>query len=135
MSRPGVLERGKQTNPDIAAISEANLQYETELHERHIPGYRLVTTRDYELGGISRLVALVKDGMNIKILEDKKVAGISSIWIKVPRRGQRPVTIGMVYREHHLLGIPAPNNSDDPRQQRTRWRKTLDQWTAIPNGR
>ena len=121
--------------PDLAVITEANLQYETEAHERNIPGYSLTTTKDYENGGMSQLVVLVRMGLNIRVLETMKEDDISTIWMEIPRKGLRPVTIGALYREHHLLGYPAPNNTDDPHLQKNRWDKILNQWTSIQNQR
>ena len=123
-----------EVNPDIAAISEAFLQYEAELHAINIPDYRIITTKDYKPNGMSQLVVLVKNDFNVKILEDKMEEEISSIWLEIPRKGQQAYTLGAIYREHHRL-LPQPNQSGDIQAQRARWSRILSQWTAIQAGR
>ena len=130
-----IIHMLQDVSPDLAIISEANLQSAAEPHAINIPGYKLLTTKDYETGGTSRLVVLVQENFNIKVMEEKKEHGISTIWMEIPRKGQRPAVIGAIYREHHLMDQQQPNLTGDIRIQRQRWTTILNQWTTLPGGR
>ena len=97
--------------PDVAIISEANLQYTEDLHLVNIPGYRINTTKDYRLNGLSRLVVLTKDKLKYQVVEDRMCEDISTIWLKFPRQGKNPFLLCAIYRKHQLLNRPGPNNS------------------------
>ena len=58
-------------------------------------------------------------------MEDNDIA---SIWLKLTRRGSKPITIGGVYRKHRLLlqGFPNLTNYDD--FQAERWSCFISQW-------
>ena len=90
-------------NPDIGIISEANLWPADLGYQIRIPGYQIVTTIDFSKGCCSRLVVLVREGVNVILLQDYMDPDISSIWLKLPRRGMRPLIVGAIYREHKLL--------------------------------
>ena len=48
----------------------------------------------------------------------------------------RPMVIGGIYREFHHLLQPQPNNSNEPRLQLERWRRTIAGWKkAMQNSR
>ena len=66
-----IIHLATDLDPDVIAISEANLHSSNEPHEVNIPGYNLFTTADYNAGGVSRLVVLAKKELNCHLLEDK----------------------------------------------------------------
>ena len=76
--------------PDIAIISEVNLQYTEDLHLIDIPGYKINTTKDYLAHDLSILVVLTKENLNYQILNDRMSENISTIWLKFPRKGKKP---------------------------------------------
>ena len=115
--------------PDIAIISEANLWHTTEDYEAHIPGYKLIKTKDFQLGYCSRLVVMIREGLDHQILDNSMEPDIASIWIKLSSRGTKPIIIGAVYREHHLLGRSEP--TDHETQQTFRWNRFLTQWNKL----
>ena len=119
--------------PDIGIISEANLFTSSTDKERVITGYRLVLTKKAATSdsACSRLVVLLREGLNLEILEDKMEQDISTIWMKFGRRGHRPIIIGAIYREHQLLGKVWTKEEGE---QVYRWNKILDQWTGLDNG-
>ena len=114
--------------PDVAIISEANLQYTEDLHLINIPGYKINTTKDYLAHGLSRLVVLTREELNYQILNDRMSEDISTIWLKFLRKGKKPFILCAIYREHQLMNRPGPNMSK--LYQNQRWISTLDQWTA-----
>ena len=119
-----------EMNPHLCLISEANLFDGLYQHLALIHGYEIITTASMKTKGYSRLVLLVRDDVKVEIQEqwmnDDKVA---SIWLKIRRRGCKPVTVGGVYREHSLLLQGVSNDTDRPEAQSRRWKKFIDQWT------
>ena len=88
-----------------------------------------------ECFGVSRLVILYKDGMNVQ-LEDKLMESqVASIWMKFPGTGNRKkLIVGAIYREHRLIGPLAPVGSETDLQQKTRWKKFTEQWKKASIG-
>ena len=117
-----------EMKPDLVFISEANLFSGLSEHERIILGYKLVITRSMEYMGYSRLVLLVREGLDIKIQESLMEAQIASIWVKISGRGLQTTMIGGIYREHKLLLQGLENNTNDDDLQTQRWNKFLNQW-------
>ena len=100
---------------------------------RNITGYTNIypkTEGNLQLG-YSRLILLVKNGVQVSILKDIMANDTSSIWVKVIKRGHKKVVIGGIYREHTLLKQPAPNNSNSEANQKERWNKILKQWVEV----
>ena len=60
----------QQYTPDLFFVAEANLLHSLEDHEKNIQGYRIVLPKTAEVQKNSRLVLLVKDGIDVKILEE-----------------------------------------------------------------
>ena len=118
-------------NPDIAAISEANLYSEEEDHNVQVEGYDIITTLDFKELGVSRLVVLARKELNYKVMNNLMETNISTIWLSFPRRGKKPFILGCCYREHHLLNQPPPNISAEPALQKARWSKAVKQWASI----
>ena len=119
-----------EMTPHICFISEANLFQGLDSHLSQIIGYELITTKAMSTMGYSRLVLLVKQGVNIEVQEAMMDDSVASIWLKIKRRGCKTVTLGGVYREHSLLLQGYPNTSNDPGAQTLRWKRFVDQWRA-----
>ena len=98
-----VISMVQDHNPDVAAISEANMRAEVDQHMNFIPGYNISTVKDFIEEGVSRLVVLTKEGLNFKLLSEKMEAGIASIWLSFVRKGKKPFIVGAIYREHKIL--------------------------------
>ena len=98
-----VISMVQDYNPDVAAISEANMRAEVDQHMNFIPGYNISTVKDFMEEGVSRLVVLTREGLNFKLLSEKMEAGIASIWLSFVRKGKKPFIVGAIYREHKIL--------------------------------
>ena len=98
-----VISMVQDHNPDVAAISEANMRAEVDQHMNFIPGYNISTVKDFIEEGVSRLVVLTREGLNFKLLIEKMEAGIASIWLSFVRKGKKPFIVGTIYREHKIF--------------------------------
>ena len=111
---------------DILFVSEANI-FKSDLdHEICIPGYQIITTKSMDTYGNSRLVALVKDGIQIEHQEQWMNDKVASIWFKYASKGTKKLHLGGVYREHSLLKKNLPTNSEA--LQTARWTQFVNQW-------
>ena len=59
---------------------------------------------------------------------------IASIWLSIPRRGNKKLIIGAIYREHQLKRRHQLIDSSTPQQQKMRWRKFISQWEHAAAG-
>ena len=96
--------------------------------QKDIDGYYLITPNTSISMGYSRIVLLVREGVRLNILDDYMDATIPAITVKLISRGRKPIIIGGIYREFHLLLQPTPNTSDDMKLQIIRWRRTVLDW-------
>ena len=129
-----IIHLVNEVSPDLLVISEANIQFDDDPQVINIPGYKIITPKNFEQYGVARLVVLAKLELNYKVMDENMNLETPSIWLKFPRRGQKPFIFGTFYREHHIINQPTPNLTGDIRIQRTRWNKFLDQWAAITPG-
>ena len=102
-----------ETKPDMLFISEANLRYETPACQKDIQGYYIVTPNTEISMGYSRIILLVREGVQLTILNNCMDDNIPAIWVKLTSKGKKPLTIGGIYREFHHLLQPLPNLTDD----------------------
>ena len=114
--------------PDLLYISEANFFKEFPDYMTNIPGYRLVHPKQLTSMGYSRLILLVKEGVQITLMDDLMCPEVSSIWLKIAKRGCKKLHLGGVYREHDLLRSTDDIDHSLPAQQLNRWRLFIDQW-------
>ena len=56
-----------QYRPDIFAVSEANLLEATT--QRDIPGYRILLPKTSETQSISRIIVLIREGIEVEVLD------------------------------------------------------------------
>ena len=125
-----VLEK----NPDLFFVTEANLMSDTPEYQTRIAGYYMVLPPTMQRLKYCRIVLLVRDGIQVKILEEHMDTDLASIWVKIGQQGRKPIVVGGVYREQHLLqpGAPrgTPNTTGTPMLQRERWGRVLQGWKA-----
>ena len=120
-----------EKDPDILFISEANLMEETPDEQRHIRGYKMVLSNTMEMRKYARIVLLIKEDIEFKLLPQFMFTGSASIWIQIGRPGRKPLRIGGMYREQSLLRQNEdPNKSDDPKLQIVRWSQQVAGWKA-----
>ena len=72
--------------PDILFISEANIHIEDDQHNICIPGYNIIPSLSLEVLGYSRMVALVKDRINVTTVTQWMDPEVASVWLKVSKR-------------------------------------------------
>ena len=94
----------------------------------HIPGYEMILPDTMQSLGYSRLAALVKDGVHVKVLREYMDQEVATVWLKVSKKGGSKLHVGAVYRQHHLLRQLTPNVSGGVERQKARWQKILSQW-------
>ena len=120
--------------PDLLFITEANLMDSTPEAQRLIPGYNITLPLTMDNLKYARIVLLVKHGLEVKVLHKHMEEDLSTIWVKVGQAGRKPLTVGGIYREHHLLQPNAPrgtpNISGTPAMQQDRWRRVIKGWKA-----
>ena len=107
----------------------------TPTQDRIIPGYKLEypLTRENPLLEYSRIVAVIKEGITVQVLREHMSQDISSIWLKIIKKGPKKLVIGGTYREHKFL-YQNDDSSATQTAQLNRWQKTLSQWAAAGNG-
>ena len=98
-----------EKNPDILIISEANIFKNDNDYELHIPDYHIILPNTMELVGNCRLALLVKEGINVQILEQFMEPHVSSVWLKISEKGHRKNTPG-----RHLSGAPVDKTARAP---------------------
>ena len=89
-----------QLNPDIFSISEANLKDELTGSERNIQGYRIYLPKSSVEHPISRIAVLVRDGLEVELVDKYMDDIVSAVWLKIGISGRKPVLLGNIYREH-----------------------------------
>ena len=109
-------------------MSEANIFLEDEDFETCIPGYRLITSNSLDTLGYTRMVALVKDRIQVEIEGQWMSPQVASIWLKIVKKGGRKLFLCGIYRENKLLRQQQPNLTDDEILQTDRWDQFLNQW-------
>ena len=114
--------------PEYMFISESNLYEKDPQHSCLIEGYDIIKPPSASIIGISRIILLVKQGMNFQLLPNLMNGDIASIWFKTGTKGRNKILVGGIYREHSIKGIPTPNNSGDDNEQIRRWRSFVSQW-------
>ena len=97
--------------PDILFISEANLFEYTPEYETNIVGYNLIKPKTSKNPNLlhSRIVALVRDEINFKVMTNIMEDDTAAIWLKITKSGHKKIIVGGVYREHRHIKIPKPN--------------------------
>ena len=126
-----------QMRPDLCYITEANLWKGTPPHEKEIEGYRLVLPKTLNTMNHARIILLVREGINIEILNDYMDGETATIWVKLGSRRSSAITLGGIYREQHQLGMTDPNATwqDVQTQQENRWKKIVENWARAGRNR
>ena len=117
-----------QYTPDIYIISEANLPRSLSEDERRIAGYNILTPPIPDNHNLYRLVVLVKDGMDVKVINELSDENLSALWLKTGTRGRRPMIIGAMYREFRYIHQKIQTESGTDREQMQRWNQMIEKW-------
>ena len=94
-------------NPDIAIITKANIFSWYTDYELHIPNYTLILHKTMRRIGNCRIAVLVKDGLNVQVMDNIMNVTVASVWLKVTAKGRRSLQLGAIYS-------PRINKSDTP---------------------
>ena len=116
--------------PDIFVISEVNLLKTLSDEERMISGYRILTPEITGNQNLFRLVVLVKETIDVKVIEELNDNRLSAMWLKVGARGRRPMIIGAIYREFRYIHLNLSDDSASEQQQLSRWNMIIEKWKA-----
>ena len=115
-----------QNNADLIFISEANLDELTPEYESLISGYNITFPKTVVRNGTARLVLLSKENLQFELRNDLMDDIVSSIWIKISRRGLKSILVCGIYREHQYLN-QISDWSLHPNEQIRRWATFLRQ--------
>ena len=121
-------------DPDLAIFSEANIFSTNQDYELHVPGYSLILPKTMDLIGNCRVAILVKDGIDVQVLDKFMDTHIASIWLKISAKGNKIIHLSAIYRQHMWIKQPLPNNTKHPAQQYARWKDFITQWIASSRG-
>ena len=113
--------------PDLLLISEANVFNTNLYHELVTPGYKMQKTKTWDLVGHCRLVALVREGLQLQTVDKWMSGNISSLWYKISSKGCKTLYLGGIYREHSILQQNQP--TDTEALQNDRWKTFINQWS------
>ena len=115
--------------PQIMIISEANLLLNLTEQERNIPGYKILTPTVPADHKIVRIVALVEETLECKLIPEYMNPSIASIWLKVTNKGKKPLVVGGYYRQHQYILMEEENDSNTDQKQLERLSKFVQVWT------
>ena len=123
-------------SPDILVISEANMWQGLPDHEKNIAGYTMVLPPTMSTLGHARLVMLIRDNIEVHRLDQFMEDDLAAVWVRVGRKGAKPLHIGGLYNEHRLLGQDRDGitNQDLQREQEERWTRMVSNWTRAGHG-
>ena len=111
---------------DVLFISEANLHENIPTHETLIQGYKIIKPLIVKVHNFSRLVALVKNDLEVVVETSLMNDLVTSIWLKISPLGSRKMLLCGIYREHQFLYQP-DSLSLQPAEQQRRWTSFMDQ--------
>ena len=94
-----------EKEPDLAFITDANLLEMVPDNCRNINGYSLILPKTMEYLKYSRIVLLVKNGVEIEVLNSCMEKDISAIWVKIGKVGRKPLVVGGVYTVEQEIAL------------------------------
>ena len=111
----------EEIEPDLMFITESNLRAEIEPEASHVEGYELVYPSTMTSQQYARIMLLVEEGVKYRKMERFMDEQTASIWIKLEKKGGKPLHNGGIYRDNKLLLQEQPNLTGEPALQRLRW--------------
>ena len=114
--------------PDVLYISEANLMDTLPDSDRYILGYSLHLPSTMGKHNCSRIVCLVRDGIEVRVHREWMNDDVAVVWISIKNGNKGRLYVGGVYREHQMLLKPKPNPTKTLDAQLERWNKFLIGW-------
>ena len=102
--------------------------------QKDIDGYKLLVSKSMGTHGYTRIVLLVKDGLNVHLLPDFMDSNLAMIWVRVGNKTRTPLHIGGIYRQHKLPNQGIMSQEELLTSQRERWDKMTSYWAAAAMG-
>ena len=122
-----------QFTPDIFIVTEANMKMSLDEHEKNIAGYSMILPLSADIHGLARMVMLVRDGVETKILKKYMDDKVAAVWIRIGAAGRKPMNICGMYREHRFIYEGAPDDSGTDTNQNIRWYNFIESWKKVSN--
>ena len=119
-----------QYKPVIFVVSEANLPVTLSEDEQHVQGYKIILPKIRDKHRIYIIVILVREGLELKVLQQYSDKYVAAVWLKLGARGRKPMTLGCIYREHQFIHLDFPDDSGTDENQLIRWNIFITQWKA-----
>ena len=123
-----------QYRPDVMIISESNLLAATPPEDSAIPGYNILLPKLANGHKVARLVVLVADGFEVKIMSQWMDTSVAAVWMKIGPKGRKPLVLGAIYSEHQYILQDQPDDSVSDTCQLERWNKFVQSWVAASRG-
>ena len=116
---------------DLLFVSEANLWLNVPDHDKQIIGHKLLVPKAMSNVHHARLVLIVKEDLEIELLEDYMDAEAATIWVRLGPNRRNSILVGGIYREHRVLGRTLPNATrlEMMEEQQIRWRRIVEKWS------
>ena len=73
---------------------------------------------------------MIRNDIDYQILNEHMECDLSSIWLKISRKGRKKLVIGGIYREFKYIGQEDGYSQEDIANQENRWRRIISQWEA-----
>ena len=126
----------QEFDPDIMIISEANMKLSLPAESKEVGGYYMILPKTVQIQNHARLVVLIRDGLEVKVMDDLMDQEVAAVWLKISSRGRRSIVIGAMYREHQLIwqDSDAVNESGSPLNQSLRWNQFIEKWKRAARG-
>ena len=116
-------------DPDILVITEANLDIRIQDYEKNIKGYDMILPRTIERRNIARIVMLVKQDIQVEVLNAFMDTEVASIWVKLGEKGKKQLVLSGIYREHRILDGDGDADTNSDKDQQERWKAYVKMWT------
>ena len=75
----------------------------TPQYERLITGYVITLPLTVTRNGTARLVLLTKEDLKFELVDNLMDDIVTSIWLRIARRGVKSLLVCGIYREHQYL--------------------------------
>ena len=127
---PEIRQAAIEFQPDMFAITEANLLQNIPEHEKYIQGYDRIQPLTMTRQGHCRIIVLVKEGVEVEIMDYIMEDDLATVWLKIRRQGKKNLIVGAIYREFRQLQPlqTQPNLIGCPLLQAARWERIIQQW-------
>ena len=120
----------QEFDPDILVISEANMKLALPDELKTVNGYYMILPKTTQIQNHARLVMLVREEIEVKVMEHLMDQEVAAIWVRISARGRKSLILGAMYREHQFIwqNNDVMNESGSPQNQNRRWNLFVENW-------